>query len=106
MRSNKTFKPARQTYAFMAIQLLIMLAALLSWLFHRGNLFQQSFTLDEYIVTENTVVVEDVTTDETMNGGGSFMHSILGNIRKIKGKLVYFDQQTSFIKQYTSSAET
>lgn len=75
MRSNKTFKSARQIYAFMAIQLLIMLAALLGWLIHRGNLFHRGFTVDEYIVSENTVVVEAVATDETMNEEGEFMHT-------------------------------
>ncbi len=73
MRLSK--KLTRQTCIFMAVQLLIMAAALLGWLLHRGNLFQKSFSLEEYIVSEQTTVVNDVTTDDTMNEGGAFLHT-------------------------------
>lgn len=69
------YKLTRPVFVLMAVQLLILLAAFLSWYIHRGKLFQQSFRLDEYIVSKNTVVIEDVTTDETMNGGGTFMRT-------------------------------
>lgn len=59
----------------MAVQLLIMLAAVLSWRIQRGNLFLRGFDINEYIVSENTVVAEEITTDEIMNGGGEFMHT-------------------------------
>lgn len=75
MRISKIKCPklSKQAYAFIALQLLIMAAAFMGWLIQRGNLFHKSFSLDEYIVSENTVVVQDVTTDETMNGGGAFI---------------------------------
>lgn len=70
---HSKYRFTKQTYAFLALQLLIMIAAFLGWLIHRGALFQKVITLDEYIVSENTVVAEDVTTDETMNEGGVFV---------------------------------
>lgn len=75
MRFNKNLRFTKPVYILMAAQLLIMSAAILGWLVHRGNPFQKTFTLDEYIVTENTVVIEDVTTDDTMNEGGTFMRT-------------------------------
>lgn len=75
MRLFHQNKLTRQVFVLAAVQLLVMLAALLGWLIHRGNLFQKSFTLDEYIVCENTVVAEDVTTDETMYEGGTFIRT-------------------------------
>lgn len=75
MRLNRKRRFATHTYILMVLQLLIMFTALLGWLLHRGNLYQKTFTLDEYIVSENTVVIQDVTTDETMSEGGDFMHT-------------------------------
>lgn len=66
----------------MAVQLLIMLAAVLSWRIHRGNLFVRSFAINEYIVSENTVVAEEITTDETMNGGGEMMRTPVIPLKK------------------------
>lgn len=66
----------------MAVQLLIMLAAVLSWRIHRGNLFLQEFSINEYIVSENTVVAEEITTDEIMNDGGEFMHTPVIPLKK------------------------
>lgn len=59
----------------MTFQLLIMLAAVLSWRIHRGNLFLRNFAIDEFIVSENAIVAENVTTDEIMNGGDNFMYT-------------------------------
>lgn len=75
MHLNKLQKPSKQTCILMGIQLLILLTALLGWLLHKGSLFQKTFSLEEYIVSDETVVVEDVTTDETMSEGGSFVHT-------------------------------
>lgn len=75
MRFFPKNKLTKQVYILIAVQLLVLLSALLGWLTHRGNLFQKSFTLDEYIVSENTVVLEDVTTDETMSDGGIFVRT-------------------------------
>lgn len=75
MRLFHKIKLTKQVYVIAAVQLLVMLAALLGWLLHRGGLFQKSFALDEYIVSENTVVIEDVTTDDTMNEGGAFIRT-------------------------------
>ena len=73
MRLFHKVKLAKPVYVLIAAQLLILLAALLGWLIHRGSLFQKNFALDEYIVSENTVVIQDVTTDETMSEGGAFV---------------------------------
>lgn len=75
MRLTKKINLTGQVYALMAIQLLLLGAAFLGWLISRGNLYQKTFTLDEYIVSENTVVKEDVTTDDTMSEGGDFVHT-------------------------------
>lgn len=63
-------KIPKQAYAFMALQLLIMLVAFSGWLFHRGRLFQRTIALDEYNVSGSAVAAGDITTDETMSGGG------------------------------------
>lgn len=68
-------KLTKPTCAFLTLQLLVMTAVFLGWLLHRGSLFQKTFSLDEYIVSQDTVVIEDVTTDETINGGGTFMRT-------------------------------
>lgn len=81
-------KPTRQTCVLIALQLLIMAAAFLGWLIHRGSLFQKTFTLDEYIVSPNTVVIEDVTTDATMSEGGSFMHTPEISLKKGTYKII------------------
>ena len=73
MHLLKKTKLTKQICVFMAIQLLIMLAAVLNWRIHKGNLFLRSFAADEYIVSENAVAAENVTTDETMNEGSDFM---------------------------------
>lgn len=53
----------------------LLAAAVLFWLFNRGNAFQKSFALDELQVADSTVVIQDVTTDETMSQGGLFMET-------------------------------
>ena len=68
-------KFTKQTFVLMAIEILIMAAALLGWLIHRGTLYNKTIALDEYIVSENTVVIEDVTTDATMSEGGVFVRT-------------------------------
>ncbi len=75
MQFNTKFKNTQPVYILAAFQLLIMFAAFLGWFIHRDNLYHKDFTLDEYIVADSTVVVEDVTTDETMAGEGRFMHT-------------------------------
>ena len=75
MRITKKIHLTKQIYVLMAVQLLILAAAFLGWFIHRGNLFRREFTLDEYIVSENTVVAEDVTTDDTMSEGGDFIRT-------------------------------
>lgn len=75
MRLFHKVKFAKPVYVLIAAQLLILLAALLGWLIHRGSLFQKSFALDEYIVSESTIVIQDVTTDETMSEGGIFVRT-------------------------------
>lgn len=69
-------KLTKQSFILIAAHLLLLLAAVLSFLIHRGNLFRKEFTLNEYLVSENTVVAEDITTDETMNGGGAFVRTL------------------------------
>lgn len=69
-------KFTRGGICFFAIQFLIMLAVLLNWGIHRKNLFLRDIALDEYIVSENTVVVNEVTTDALMSDeGGVFMRT-------------------------------
>ncbi len=63
----------KKTYLYIALQLFIVAAALFGWLLTRGSLFHKTFTLDEYLVSAQTVVVEDVTTDDTMSSGGVFL---------------------------------
>ena len=75
MRLFHKVKFAKPVSILIAVQLLILLAALLGWFIHRGSLFQKSFALDEYIVSENTVVIQDITTDETMSEGGIFVRT-------------------------------
>lgn len=53
----------------------LLAAAVLFWLFNRGNAFQKSFALDEFLVADTAVVVQDVTTDETRSQGGTFMET-------------------------------
>ena len=53
----------------------LLAAAVLFWLFNRGNAFQKSCSLDEFRVTDSTVVIQDVTTDETMSEGGIFLET-------------------------------
>lgn len=65
----------KQALVLMTFEILIIIFALLSWLIHRGNLSQKAITLDQYVVSENTVVIQDVTTDETMNEGGVFVRT-------------------------------
>jgi len=57
------------------IQLILLASAVFFWLFNRGNAFQKTFILDEYIVADSTVVAEDVTVDDTMSQGGVFMET-------------------------------
>lgn len=73
MHMPKKITLTKHTYVLIAVQLLILLAAVLSWRIHRGNLFLRSFSIDEYIVSENAAVTENITVDETMNSGGEFM---------------------------------
>ena len=63
------------TFILMLFEIMIMAAAISGWLIHRGNLFYRAITLNEYIVSENTVVIEDVTTDDTMSSGGVFVRT-------------------------------
>lgn len=81
-------KPTKPTCVLMTIQILIMAAAFLAWFAHRGSLFQKTFTLDEYIVSPNTVVAEDVTTDATMSEGGSFMNTPGISLKKGTYKII------------------
>lgn len=70
---HSKYRLTKQGLIFLTLQLLILITAFSAWLIHRGTLFQKVITLDEYIVSENTVVIEDVTTDATMNEGGIFL---------------------------------
>ncbi|MCM1184944.1 MAG: hypothetical protein NC251_00800 [Lachnoclostridium sp.] len=76
-------KFTRGEYVFLAVQLLIILAAFLNWGIHRRNLFSRDISLDEYIVAENTVVVNEVTTDALMNeAGGVFVQTPALSLKK------------------------
>lgn len=66
-------KFTRWSYIFLALQLLIMIVAFSNWFIHRRTLFSTTISLDEYIVSENTVVINDVTTDALMSEGGVFV---------------------------------
>lgn len=57
------------------IQLILLAAAVLFWLFNRGNALQKTFTLDEFLVADSAVVIEDITTDDTMSRGGVFLET-------------------------------
>lgn len=65
----------RKTWILLLIQGIIMAAAVLYWLVSRGNAFQKTFALEEYLVDSSSVVVQDVTTDETRFPGGVFMET-------------------------------
>lgn len=65
----------RETPILLLIQGMIMAAAVLYWLAGRGNAFQKTFSLEEFLVSDSTTVVQDVTTDETMSQGGIFMQT-------------------------------
>lgn len=56
-----------------ALQLLILLVAVMIWLLNRGNVYQHFFTLDEFITADHTVIGQDVATDDSLSTGGSFM---------------------------------
>lgn len=66
---------SRDKLILLLIQAAVMAVAVLYWLAHRGNAFQKTFTLEEFLVSDSTVVVQDVTTDETMSQGGVFMET-------------------------------
>lgn len=57
------------------LQGIIMAAAFLFWLLNRGNAFQKTFSLDEFITADSTIVIQDVTTDATMSQGGVFLET-------------------------------
>lgn len=56
-------------------QCILMAAAVLYWLANRGNAFHKTFAPEEFLVRENTLVAQDVTTDEARSTGGVFMES-------------------------------
>lgn len=74
MRARKEIK-INGIAILLSVQLIIMTAAVLFWLCNRGNALQKTFTLDEYIVTDSTVIAEDVTIDDTLSQGGLFMET-------------------------------
>lgn len=51
-------------------QCILMAAAVLYWLANRGNAFHKTFAPEEFLVRENTLVAQDVTTDEARSTGG------------------------------------
>lgn len=65
----------RDKLILILIQAAVMAAAVSYWLANRGNAFQKTFILEELLVSDSTVVVQDVTTDETMFQGGVFMET-------------------------------
>lgn len=65
----------REKLILLLIQGTIMSIAVLYWLFNRGNAFHKTFSLEEFLVSDSTVVMQDVTTDETMFQGGVFMQT-------------------------------
>lgn len=71
----KTIVQNKEKLILLLIQCMIMAAAVLYWLANRGNAFQKSFSLEEFHVSDSTVVVQDVTTDETMSQGGIFLQT-------------------------------
>lgn len=66
---------SREKVILLLIQFIILSAAVLYWLFNRGHALQKTFTLDEFLVADSTVVAEDVTTDEIMSQGGVFLET-------------------------------
>ncbi len=60
-------------YIIVGVQIIILFFALSSWILHRGNAYGKVFALDEYILRDNVVVGEDVTTDEIMGESGVFL---------------------------------
>lgn len=74
MHVFKKIKLTKRTCAFISLQVLVMLAALLNWRIHRGNLSLQSFAACDYIVSGNAAATAGaVTTDESMNGEGELL---------------------------------
>lgn len=71
----KNIIQSREKLILLLVQGMIMAAAVLYWLASRGNAFQKTFSLEEFQVSDSTVVVQDVTTDETMFQGGVFMQT-------------------------------
>lgn len=65
----------REKRILLLTQGMIMAAAVLYWLFNRGNAFQKTFSLEEFLVSDSAVVAQDVTTDEIMSQGGVFMQT-------------------------------
>ncbi len=74
MKTRRKIRPNGKILLLSA-QLILLAAAVLFWLCNRGNALQKTFTPDEYIVTESTVITEDVTVDDTMSQAGIFMET-------------------------------
>lgn len=55
------------------LQVLILLAAVGSWLINRGSSYSRSFTIDEYAVSESAVLEDAVIMDQSCGQSGIFL---------------------------------
>ena len=58
----------RTKYVIAGLQIVIFLAAAVSWFLHRGNLYSKNYTVDEYLLSENATVENTVVSMEGSDG--------------------------------------
>ena len=69
---NKIMNPK---YLLLALQALIIIAVLGNWLISRGNAYNRVFILDECALSQNAVLTDSVTTDSSLNSGGTLLRT-------------------------------
>jgi len=57
------------------LQFFILAAAVLLWLSNHGKGFHKTFSPEEFLVSDNAAVSQDVTVDEHMAEAGAFLHT-------------------------------
>lgn len=60
-------------YVIVCLQVLLLLAAVSSWLLNRNNAYEKEFTPDEYHLSESAVMGEQAVIDDTMGEAGIFL---------------------------------
>ncbi len=63
----------RDLLAAAALQVFLLAAAVLFWLFQRGNAYQKVFSAEELAASDGAVVTEGITADEAACGEGVFL---------------------------------